>query len=118
MAGAIIPLVTAIAPEIINLITGLVHGAAPVAEQKFGPGTGPVKFADVFGQVIMALQSAATAGQIPKELPSDQTIQTVIQAVVSSMNLAGQLTGVPFKPAPVAQNITLKAGQTLTVTVQ
>jgi len=115
MAGAIIPLVTAIAPEIINLIAGLVHKAAPAAEATYGPSTGPVKFATVFASVVTALQSAAAAGQIPKELPSDPTIQTVIQAVVSSMNLTGLLTEAPAATAQ-PQVVTLKAGQSLTVT--
>lgn len=100
-AAAIIPAVTAIAPSLIDLITGLVHKGAPVAEQQLGPKTGPVKFARVFGEVMAYLQNAAAAGQIDKTLPSDQTVQTIIQAVVTSMNLSGMLTGArPRSAAP------------------
>lgn len=130
MAAAVIPALEAVAPEIISLITGLVHKAAPAAEQQYGPKTGPVKFADVFGQVITALQNAAKAGQIDKALPSDQTVQLIIQSVVSSMNLSGMLTGAPastmtnkttatgFSLGVGSQNVILSAGQTLTVTVK
>ena len=91
MATALIPLIAAIAPEIINLITALVHKAAPAAEQTLGSGTGPVKFAQVFGDVMTALQNAAAAGQIPKALPSDDIVKVVIQAAVNSMQLSGLL---------------------------
>ena len=91
MASLAVPLITAIAPEIITLIAGLVHKQAPVAEAANGPSTGPVKFADVFGAVITALTSAAAAGQIPKQLPSNDIVKVVIQAVVSSMKLGGLL---------------------------
>lgn len=129
MAAAVIPVVEALAPlapALIQLITGLVHPAAQQAEQHYGPGTGPVKFADVFGKVIAALQSAAAAGQIDKTLPSDETVKMIIEAVISSMNLTGQLTGTTAVPEPSgrsgSQNVTatqtviLKPGQSLTVT--
>ena len=120
MASLAVPLITAIAPEIITLITGLVHKQAPVAEAANCPSTGPVKFADVFGAVITALTSAAAAGQIPKQLPSDDIVKVVIQAVVSSMKLGG-LLGSPTVtiPAPAtAQSLVLKAGQSVTISVQ
>ena len=122
MAAAIVPLVAGLAPTIINLITSLVHRNAPIAEAKLGNGTGPVKFADVFGAVIVALQSAAAAGTIDKQLPSDESVKLIIQAVVSSMKLQGQLD---TTPAPIAvtgvasgnHSVTLLSGQKLTVIV-
>lgn len=118
MAAAIVPIVEAIAPSLISLIAGLVHKSAPAAEQQFGSGTGPVKFAAVFGDVITALQSAAKAGQIDKQLPSDQTIQVIIQAVVSSMNLQGQISGAPASASMPQQTIQLSSGQSITIAVK
>lgn len=92
MAAAIIPLIAGIAPPIINLIAGLVNKHAPAAETQFGPGTGPIKFADVFSNVINALQKSASAGTIDKTLPPDDTIKLIIQSIVSSLNISGQLS--------------------------
>lgn len=117
MAGALIPLVATVAPPLINLIAGLVHKAAPIAEQKHGPGTGPVKFSDVFNSVIVSLQNAALAGQIDKTLPPDDVIKTIIQAVVSSMQLSGVLE--PPAPLPPSGISVLKiVGGTLQVQPQ
>ena len=100
MAAALVPLILGAAPGIIDLITSLVHKSAPAAEQDLGAGTGPVKFAQVFGDVITALQKAAAIDQIPKVLPPDDTIRLIIQAVVSSMILSGGLA--PTAPATKA----------------
>lgn len=118
MAAAIIPIITGLAPTIIDLIAGLVHKQAPVAEATLGAGTGPVKFADVFSYVVGALTKAATAGQIDKTLPSDDAIKLVIQSVVSSLKLQGLLTS-ETTPSAIAgtQSVTLKSGETLTVQV-
>ncbi len=130
MAAALVPLIAGLAPTVINLITALVHKQAPVAEVTHGPGTGPVKFADVFGAVMTALQKAAAAGSISSTLPSDDIVKVVIQAVVSSMQLMGALGSsavipdttaavLAVTPTPSGQpTISLKAGQTLLVTVQ
>jgi len=115
MAAIALPIIEALAPTIITLITGLVHKQAPVAEASNGPGTGPVKFADVFSAVMIALQNAAAAGQIPKALPSDEAVKAIIQAVVTSMKLSGTLIAPPSGSAP--QAITLTAGQSVTITV-
>lgn len=118
MAAAIIPLITAIAPEIINLIAGLVHKSAPAAEAANGPGTGPVKFAQVFSDVITALTAAANAGTIYKTLPADEVIKTVIQAVVSSMNMTGLLASSTPSAPPAPQQIWLASGQSLVIGVK
>lgn len=123
MAAAIIPLAAAIAPSIIDLIAGLVHKFAPVAEATNPPKTGPVKFTQVFGDVMTALQNAANAGQIDKALPNDETIKAVIQAVVSSMKIGGLLgsstsPATPATPAAGPQPLALKPGQTITITLQ
>jgi hypothetical protein len=97
--GLALPAIEALAPSIINLITGLVHKAAPAAEAANGPSTGPVKFGQVFTDVVAALNSAAAAGQIAKTLPSDPAIQIIIQAVVTSMQLNGQLASPAATPA-------------------
>jgi len=118
MAGIALPLITTFAPELINLIAGLVHKSAPAAEAANGPGTGPVKFAQVFQDVISALNNAAVAGTISKTLPPDETIKTVIQAVVSSMNMTG-LLGPPVQPSvPPPQQIWLTNGQSLVIGVR
>ena len=117
------PALIGLAPEIISLIAGLVHRKAPVVEQQLGAGTGAVKFADVFSSVITSLTAAANAGQISKVLPPDDLIKAIIQAVVSSMQLSG-LLGAPvattpaIPPTPAAQSLTLKSGQSITITVQ
>lgn len=115
MATAFIPLITALAPELIALIAGLIHQAAPAAEASNGPQTGPVKFAEVFQDVVGKLQAAAAAGQIGKELPSDDTIKLIIQAVVTSMKITGTLSPAPAPVAISTQSISLKLGQTLTI---
>ena len=114
MAAVAVPLISALLPEVINLIAGLVHKAAPVAEVSNGPKTGPVKFADVFAAVMTALQNAAAAGSIPKILPPDDTVKAIIQAVVTSMQISGVL-GTPATPAAPSA-YTVKAGQTITIT--
>src|ERR1700757_3203287 len=91
MAAAFIPLIASIAPSIISLITGLVHKSAPKAEAANGPATGPVNFAQVFQDVILALQQAANSGVIDKILPNDDLIKAIIQAVVTSMQMSGTL---------------------------
>lgn len=105
-------------PEVIKLIAGLVHKHAPVAEQQYGPGTGPAKFGSVFAKVISDLQNAAAAGAIPKELPTDEAIKAVIESVVTSLNLQG-LLGAPNAPAatqsPGTQAIKLAPGGSVTV---
>ena len=104
MAAAIIPLVSALAPEIINLIVGLVHKSAPAAESQLGAATGPAKFGMVFGDVVAALNKAAVAGQISKTLPADETIQVIIQAAVQSMQLSGLLGAALPATAAVTAN--------------
>lgn len=107
---------------IAGLIASLVHPAAKAAEAQIGSGGGPVKLSQVFEAVIGWLQKAAAVGTIPKELPSDDTIKMIIQAVVSSMKISGLLgdapTTVPTN-APVGSpdGIILKAGQSVTITV-
>ena len=128
MAAALVPLIAGVLPEVITLIAGLVHRAAPQAEAMMGAGTGPVKFADVFASVMGALTKAAEAGQIPKALPADETVKTVIQAVVSSMKLSGLLDVPTPAPAPITkpaagqtgqagQDLVLRAGQSVRITV-
>ena len=115
MAAALIPLIAGLAPEIINLIVGLVHPKAIAAEQNNGPLTGPVKFADVFVAVMQDLANAHAAGRI-SGLPDDATVKVIIQAVVTSMQLSGYLGGAISAPAPSAQSVVLKAGQSVLVT--
>ncbi len=120
MAAAIIPILGALAPSILDLIAGLVHKSAPAQEAALGVKTGPVKMANVLEDVMVALQKAAAAGTIPKELPSDQTIATVVQAIVSSMKLSGLLDSPTQPAAPQATqgaSYVLRAGQSLTITV-
>ena len=116
MAAALIPLIAGLAPEIINLIVGLVHPAATKAEDA-GTLTGPVKFADVFVSVMGDLAKAKAAGTI-SEIPADPTVKTIIQAVVTSMQLSGVLGSGNPSPVttPTSQSIVLKAGQSLLVT--
>lgn len=108
--AAAAPIAQAVLPEIISLIAGLVHKAAPAAEAANGPATGPVKFADVFVQVMGNLVKAHAAGQIAT-LPDDPTVKIIIQTVVTSMKLLGALS-----PAAPDQSIAIKAGQTITIT--
>src|SRR5579871_5790131 len=91
MAATVLPLIASLAPNIIGLITSLVHKSAPQAEQQLGGGTGPVKFAQVFSDVMTALQQAAAAGSIDKTLPGDDAVKLVIQSVVASMKGLGLL---------------------------
>lgn len=118
MAAAIIPLVASLAPSLISLIASLAHPAAQAAEA-IGPGTGAVKFAQVLDTVMGALQTAAAAGTIPKDLPSDETIKVILQAVISTMQLSGLLgPGKVTTPAAGSPDgIILKAGQRVTISV-
>ena len=120
MATALIPILTSVAPEIISLITGLVHKSAPAAEATYGAGTGPVKLATVFGDVMTALQSAASAGTISKTLPADSEVQLIIQSVVASLQASGALTSpvTPTVTPATTQTVTLASGQSLTIRVQ
>jgi len=111
MSAAAVSLITSLAPEVINLIAGLVHKQAPVAEATYGPSTGLVKFADVFSFVITALQTAAAAGQIPKVLPSDDTVKAIIQAVVQSMQLSGLLGAETTTSAASSSSSVVKPAQ-------
>jgi hypothetical protein len=123
MAAALIPLLSGLAPEIVNLIVGLVHPKAIAAEQ-LGPATGLVKFADVFVSVMSDLVKAHAAGTIPA-LPDEATVKVIIQAAVTSMQLSGLLGGAIAAPAPSAQSpvagpnrtdVALKGGQSILVT--
>jgi len=131
MAGALIPLIAGMAPDLLKLIVGLVHTKAPAVEQQLGPGTGPVKFAAVFADVLGALGTAASAGVIDKTLPSDEKIKTIIQSVVTSMQLSGVLgtgsaaaavigtgLGTISSMGTPQPTITLSPGQILTVSVR
>jgi hypothetical protein len=118
MAAALVPLIAGIAPEIVNLIVGLVHPKAIAAEQNNGPLTGPVKFADVFVAVMQDLTNAHVAGQL-SVLPDDATVKVIIQAVVTSMQLSGYLGGAiagPTPSTPSGQSVVLKTGQSVLVT--
>jgi len=117
MATAIIPIITGLAPALIELIAGLVHQFAPREEQQLGAGTGQAKMANVFSDVVQSLQKAAAVGTIPKELPPDQTIGLIIQSVVSSMKLSGLLEPPPTATLAPAQDITLRPGQSVRITV-
>jgi hypothetical protein len=123
MAAALIPLLAGLAPEIVNLIVGLVHPKAIAAEQ-LGPATGLVKFADVFVSVMSDLVKAHAAGTIAV-LPDEATVKVIIQAAVTSMQLSGLLGGSIAAPAPSAQSpvavpnrtdVALKGGQSILVT--
>lgn len=121
MAAVALPLIEGIAaaaPTVINLITSLVHKTAPVAEATYGPKSGPVKRADVLTAVMGALDRAATSGSIPKALPPDPVIALIVDSVLASMGISGQLTTPSAAtPAPAGdQTIALKPGQSLTIT--
>ncbi len=120
MAAAIVPLIAQLAPEIVSLVVGLIHGHAPVAEAARGSGTGPAKFADVFVAVMKDLASAHAVGSIPV-LPDDPTVKLIIQSVVNSMQLMGGLgAAAKASPAPVAasvKSLTLAPGQAITISV-
>ncbi|GAC1700027.1 MAG: hypothetical protein NVS9B4_00640 [Candidatus Acidiferrum sp.] len=118
MAAAIIPLVMGLAPTLINLIVGLVHKKAPLVETQLGAGTGPVKFATVFGEVISALQTAAAAGAIDGHLPDDALIKIVIQSSVASMQRLGLLNGTVDAIPTGARDVVLSAGQSVTISVK
>jgi hypothetical protein len=131
IAAVATPLIPTITTELISLITGLVHKAAPIAQAANPvPGTGAVRFADVFASVMQAVIGAHAAGQITGALPDESIVKVVIQAVVTSMKLPGNIldmTGVAPLAAVAAvasvavtgavQSVVLKAGQTLSITV-
>jgi hypothetical protein len=125
MAAALIPIVAPLVltelPKLVDLIVGLIHKQAPVAEASGGPGTGPVKFADVFVAVMNDLAKASASNQIPG-IPADGTVKTIIQAVVTSMKLSGVLGSMSVSsPAelPATQGpLVLSAGQSITISVK
>jgi hypothetical protein len=121
LAAALIPLLTPLIPAITNdiiaLITGLVHKSAPIAEANSGPSTGPVKFADVFVSTMSDLVKAHAAKQIAL-LPDEATVKLIIQSVVSSLKLSGQLAVAALTaPAMAPQSLALVAGQSIVITV-
>jgi hypothetical protein len=120
MAAALVPLALSLAPEIINLITGLVHKHATVAQVAKVPNTGPVAFADVLSAVGDDLSRAHAAGQITGPIPEDAIVKVIIQAVVTSMKMSG-LLGTPALPGisttPGSQSLVLKLGDTLSIKV-
>lgn len=90
MAAALVPLIASVAPPIIDLIAGLVHKHAPQVEASNGPGTGPVKFSDLFSIVQGALTRAAQTGAIPAgAVPSDDILKLIIQTGVTTLKLPG-----------------------------
>ena len=122
--AAFVPLIGALAPDIINLITSLVHSHAAKAEAQLGSGTGPAKFGQVFTAVMQDLQNAAATGLISKQLPPDDVVQTIIQSTVTSMKLSGLLS--PIAPVaktaspPTSSNlsVSLASGQSLTISAK
>jgi hypothetical protein len=128
IAPILAPLIPVIGNDIISLITGLVHKEAPIA-QAANPvaGTGAVRFADVFTAVMQAVVNAHAAGQIAGAIPDDGLVKVIIQAVVTSMKLPGGLLGSPVAVVsadgsqtlpPSGTALVLKAGQSITITVQ
>jgi hypothetical protein len=124
MAASIVGLIGSLAPDIINLIASLVQKSATQAEQQLGSGTGPVKFAQVFTDVITALQNAASAGAIGKTLPGDDDVKLIIQSVVTSMKNLGLLSSStaatllqPVAAPAGTQTLNLHSGDSLTITV-
>ena len=118
MAAIAIPLIGAVAPAIIDLIASLTHPKA-IAVEQLGPGTGAVKFADVFVSVMADLVKAKAAEQIDA-LPAEGTVKTIIQSVVTAMKLSGLLGGIAApvattNPAEATENYTLSAGQSVLV---
>lgn len=114
-----IPLIAGIAPNIISLITGLVHKKAPAVEAVLGPATGPLKFTEVLTAVMTALNASLQAGQIT-DVPHEDLVKVIIQAVVTSMKLAGILDGpttIPAGTVPGLISYVLHPGQNLTVSV-
>lgn len=121
MAGALVPLIATLAPGLINLVVGLVHKHAPVAEATGGPGTGISKFTDVFIGVMKDLTDSKVQGIIAA-LPDPEIVKLVIQSTVNSMKLSGVLGAAqPSSPDPgllaPSQSMTIRAGQSVTITV-
>jgi hypothetical protein len=123
MATIAIPLIAEFAPKLIDLIASLVHRSAPAAEAKYGPKSGPVKFAEVFSVVMAELQQAIASGSIGKELPGEDAIKAIIQSAVATLDLTGSLNGssalvVSASPSTTpGPAITLQPGQTITITI-
>ena len=121
IAPLVAPLLPVIGNDIISLITGLVHQKAPVAQAANPvPGTGAVRFVDVFTGTMQTLVDLHAKGQIAGPLPDESIVKIIIQAVVTSMKLPGGLLG---SPAPASsssssvQSIVLTAGQSLSISV-
>lgn len=114
----IVDLGVKLAPSIIGLISGLVKKKAPVIELIHGPGTGPVKKAELINFVMSKLQEALAAGSI-SGLPAQVIVDLIVETVVTVMKQNGTLEPPPAPPQPgdSAQSITLHAGQTLSINV-
>jgi hypothetical protein len=119
VAAVAIPLIAGLLPDIVSLIAGLVHPKAIAAEAAHGPISGPVKFADVFTGTMKDLIAAHAAGTIAV-LPDEAIVKVIIQAVVTTMKLGGLLENIPpepGKPMTAQQQISLKAGQSVLISV-
>jgi hypothetical protein len=130
MAAALIPLIAPIfeslAPQVIALITALVHKHAAAAQAQLGVGTGPVKLAQVLTAVNSDLSDAAKAGTIPPVTATGSVAQ-VVQSVVGSMKLSGLLGASAASPAVAAKTVSaanattgslvvnMKPGETITI---
>jgi hypothetical protein len=125
MAGVLIPLIlpglTELLKVVAPLISALVHQHAPVVEAQQGPGTGPVKFADLNVVVMQALVKAHAAGEITGDLPSADLVKVMVQTAVSSMKAMGLLnpTNAPVVPvvAPAGETQTIALDPQVTITI-
>lgn len=89
-AATLIPLGLSLAPQIYQLIAGLVHKHAPAIEQAYPqPNMGPVKFSNLFDTVMGSLTQAAATGQIDKTLPPDDLIKSMLETAVQTLKQPG-----------------------------
>lgn len=114
MAAALIPIVASALPDIVSFIASLIHPKVKAAEA-MGPGTGPLKFADVLTATLAELVRAHASGVITT-VPDNDTVKVILQSVYTSLKLSGDLAATAAAAAPGAQSITLKAGQSVVVT--
>ena len=111
-------LVTTGVQTLTDLIAGLVHHQAPVAQATNGPGTGPIKLGDVVLSVQKSLVSAHAAGTLTGTIPDGPTILLIVQSMISIMKLPGGQLVAPTPPVAVTSgDVVLPSGSKVTITV-
>ena len=115
--AAFVPLITTVAPELIQLIAGLVK--SHIGQTSASPQSGGIDLTGVFNSVMVALENAASQGTIPKTLPPDDVVKMIVQTAATALHAPAPVTApVSNAAASGSLSITLASGQSLTISAK